>query len=38
MLRSEKPFGHRIDPFVELHRARGRREFLRLRSSSPTEP
>lgn len=30
MLRREKPVGRRIDPFVELHRPRGRREFLRL--------
>jgi hypothetical protein len=30
MLRREKPFGRRIDAFVELHRARRRREFLRL--------
>jgi hypothetical protein len=29
MLRREKPFGRRIDPFVALHR-RGRREFLGL--------
>jgi hypothetical protein len=30
MLRREKPFGRRIDTFVELHRPRGGREFLRL--------
>jgi hypothetical protein len=30
MLRREKPFGRRIDPFVALHSAPGRREFLRL--------
>jgi hypothetical protein len=29
MLRREKPFGRRIDPFVQLHHPR-RREFLRL--------